>query len=576
MVRQGPETRLPFSILLGCPSAEKPGNPLLPSFQRPEISIMKRIFFAGGLLWALQVQSQLVNNGATIVVQSGGSIFCAGSFTNTAGTVTNNGRIEVQGNFSNAGTYNSTTNDDSLILSGGGNATLNSGGAVLRFLVINKASTNDLVTLGATATVSDKLDYLSGVLSTDYLINPSYSLTAPASAVFNFAPGREIVGTVKRTGWTNGLMGVFNAANLQLTTNGGTAPTELAATVLPGAFGGDPSQAEREVKRKFLFTATGGSGFTANMRFPYLSSELNTNTEGNLVPWNLASTEWNAQLTSVSRNDVNDWVSATGIDATKLAQEWKLADPRYTFNLTAYLRGAFASGTMSNALNTGGVLPTVQPYGVAPFNYSNNQSVTIPNSNVVDWILVELRKPSSGLPADALSSTIIGRKAGFLLTNGSIVDIDGATPLNFDISKQGPSFVVVRHRNHLGVMSNSIASNTTGSFTNNFSVLANAYKNPLSTSDPLTQLPSSSAYGLWAGDVNLSGTINGTDVTAIKSDISVGNTGYRLTDANLSNSINGTDVTLTKSAISVGGSGSSPGRTAPKPVKSNLPDPTND
>lgn len=539
---------------------------------------MKKYFLLGSLLFASLAKAQLVNNGATIVVQSGGTIFCAGSFTNTSGTVTNDGKIEVQGNFVNGGTYNSTSNNDLLVLSGAGSATLNSGGATLHYLTIDKASNTDLVTLGGTVIVDKKLDFKTGAFSTDYLANPSFSVTAPALAIFAFGAGREIAGNVKRTGWFNGSPVSFNGENMLVTTAGGTTPTDLTVTMVPG---GDPSQVEREVKRKFLFAATGGSGYVADVRFPYEVSELGTsNTEANLVPWRLVSSEWNARLTPVTRGATNGyaWVSTTGIDAASLTQEWKLADPRYTFNVTAYLRGPFSGSSMATALQSSGTLPLSQPYNIAPFNYTGAENVaSIPNANVVDWILVELRKPVSGAPADALSSTIIGRKAGFLMSDGTIKDLDGSTSINFDITKQGSgNFITVRHRNHLGVMSNGLVSNQVGTFANNFSVLANSYKNPSATSDPVTPLPSSALYGLWSGDANRSGSVNGTDVTVIKSDIAAGNTGYRYTDVNLTNSINGTDVTLTKATISVGGGSSAPGRMSGKPVRTNLPDPVAD
>ncbi|WP_211195112.1 hypothetical protein, partial [Legionella pneumophila] len=127
-----------------------------------------------------------------------------------------------------------------------------------------------------------------------------------------------------------------------------------------------------------------------------------------------------------------------------------------------------------------------QPYNTAPFNYSGTESVaSIPNTNVVDWILLEFRKPLSGLPADASSATIAGRKAAFLLNNGTITEPDGITPVSFDISKQGTGFIVARHLNHLGVMSIAKASNATGNFINDFTLLANSYKDALAPSDPV-------------------------------------------------------------------------------------------
>lgn len=541
----------------------------------PAILFMKKSFFAAGLLLSLFARAQLVNNGATIVVQSSGTIFCAGSFTNTSGTVTNDGKIEVQGSFANSGTYTSTLNDDSLILSGSGSATLSGGSATFRYLTINKAANTDLITLSGSVTIGNKLDFLSGGLSTDYLANPSFAVIAPASAVFNFTAGREIAGNVKRMGWTNGATILFNGANMQVVTNGGTAPTDVMVTMLPQAFGGDPSQAEREVARKFLFAATGGSGFSADVRFPYLASELATNTEANLIPWTLASSEWNARLTPVSRDAANYWVSTTGIDAASLAQEWKLADPRYTFNVTANLRGSWNGTDMTPGINA--ILPTAQPYNTSPFNYTGTEAVAaIPNANIVDWVLVELRKPATGSAVDATSSTIIGRKAGFLRRDGVVVDLDGATPLSFEIAKQGGAFVVIRHRNHLGVLSNLLPSNAAGSFTNDFTLLANAYKDGSSPTDPVILLSGGAKYGLWAGDANKNGVVNITDVNAVKAAIASSSTGYLLTDVNLSNSINVTDVNLTKTTISASGTGSLPARLAGGKVKTNLPDPVNE
>lgn len=544
---------------------------------------MKKCFLIGSMLVALFVQAQLVNNGATIVVQSGATIFCAGSLTNASGTITNDGKIEVQGNFTNSGTYNSTANNDLLVLSGSGNATLSGGGATFRYLTIDKVSNADVITLAGTVNIGTHLDFQGGGLSTDYLAHPSYSVTAPSSAVFTFATGREIAGNVKRTGWTNGSTTLFNSADMLVTTVGGTAPTDLMVTMLPQSFGGDPSQAEREIKRKFIFAVTGGSGFTADVRFPYLKSEVGLdNKEPNLVPWNLLSSEWNARLAPLTRDLANSWISASGIDAASLAQEWKLADPKYMFNVTAFIKGGWnnPSGAMRTTLNAGGLLPLTQPYNTAPYNYSGTESVTaIPNANVVDWVLLELRKPASGLPDDALASTVIGRKAVFLLSNGMFADLDGSNPPSFDISKQGSNnFIVVRHRNHLSVMSKAQASNETGTFANDFSVYANNYEKAGATSPAASQLATSGAgstkYGLWPGDVNRSGSVTSSDVTPINIAIAgsaSGNTNiYNPRDTNLDRNVTAADASVTNSSVAAFAVTSS-GKVSPPKKVSHVP-----
>ncbi|MFZ1529847.1 MAG: hypothetical protein WAT19_13910 [Ferruginibacter sp.] len=524
--------------------------------------------------FAMEGFAQLYNNGATIKIQPGALVFVQGDVQNNAGsTLTNDGKLEVQGNFTNAATYNTTTADDSLTLSGGNNVTLNGGAASISYLTINKTANTNNVTLAGNTTVGVKLDYLSGNLTTDP-INTSFVLSSPVTAVYNFTAGREITGRVQRTGWTNGVARVFNQPNMQVTTNGGTNPTDFTVNMIPQAGGGDPTLAEREVKRKFVFTQTGGTGFTTDMRFAYQDGELNTNTEPGLVPWFLnAGTEWNGKLTPITRDGVNNYVSYTGITTTELANEWKLADAKYTMNATLALRGPWNGTAMNTSLNSGGIIQLTQPYNTTPFNYTGTESVgAIPNANVVDWVLVELRKPSTGLPQDAASATIVGRKAGFLLNNGTVVDLDGVTPIAFDITKQGSAFMVVRHRNHLGVMSNSLPSNASGTFTNDYTVLANSYKPAGAPSDPVILLAGASGkYGMWGGDANKNGAVNITDVNAVKFAISNSLSGYQLTDTNMNTGINASDYNLSKATISLSGTTGAPGRTPL--VTTNIPDP---
>ena len=530
------------------------------------------------MLFAIETQAQLNSNGANITLQNGAYLLVVGSLNCTGGTITNDGTIEVNGNFINTGNYSSTLNEDSLIMSSSGIDTLTGGNGIFNYLAINKSSGKDTVRLGASLVVNTKLDFLSGGFTTDPIANPAFSLQSPAGATYNFAPGEEIVGNVTRTGWSNGVATVFNAPNMQVLTNSGVPPTSVTVTMIPQVAGGSPSQNERAVQRKFLFAQTGGSAFTANISFPYAVTELNTNIATHIVPWELISPTWNALQSGVTRDTVNHVVSATNIAASDLAMEWKLADPYYTFNVTAYLRGPWNGTGMNTSLNAAGVLPLTQPYNIAPFNYAGTESVpAIPNANIVDWVLIEHRFPASGLPSGATSATITGRKAGFLLNNGLIVNLDGVTPISFNIAKQGAAFIVVRHRNHLGVMSNAIPSNVAGTFANDYSRLPNCYKAPGSPSSPVVLLAGGATYGLWGGDANRSGTVNAIDVSAIQLAIASSATGYLSTDVNLSNSINATDVSLAKITISSSGSGSTPSiaksiRTDQPAVQTDIPD----
>jgi hypothetical protein len=100
-------------------------------------------------------------------------------------------------------------------------------------------------------------------------------------------------------------------------------------------------------------------------------------------------------------------------------------------------------------------MPLNQPYSnVAPWNYTGTESVTTIPAGVVDWVLVEVRQATS--PDLATSATILTKRAGFLKSDGAIVDLDGASPLNIGRPTiTGNLYVVVRHRNHLAIMSST-------------------------------------------------------------------------------------------------------------------------
>jgi len=121
-------------------------------------------------------------------------------------------------------------------------------------------------------------------------------------------------------------------------------------------------------------------------------------------------------------------------------------------NLKVFLEGSMNISTMNTYLNINGLIPLSQPYNITPWNYSGNEVVTsIPNSSVVDWILIELRDAPDA--ASANSSTRIGQMAGFVLSNGSVVGTDGYSNLQFSAAITQNLFIVIWHRNHLGIMS---------------------------------------------------------------------------------------------------------------------------
>jgi hypothetical protein len=138
------------------------------------------------------------------------------------------------------------------------------------------------------------------------------------------------------------------------------------------------------------------------------------------------------------------------------------------FNIKAYLEGPFNGSDMNAYLNDYGLLPLSQPYSGGPWVYSGTESVAaIPNANVVDWVLVEVRE-SAGDASSATSATMVGQQAAFILKDGSIVGLDGSSDLLFPNSFNDNVYVVVHHRNHVNVMSANALTQVGGVYVYDF------------------------------------------------------------------------------------------------------------
>jgi PKD repeat protein len=123
----------------------------------------------------------------------------------------------------------------------------------------------------------------------------------------------------------------------------------------------------------------------------------------------------------------------------------------FELQLKVYLEGPFNGFDMNASLPN---MPLSQPYNVLPWNYSGSENVTVIPSSVVDWVLVELR--DANMAVNATAGSVVAKQAALLLSNGSVVSMDGSSNLQFEnLTIQESLFVVVSHRNHLVVMSAS-------------------------------------------------------------------------------------------------------------------------
>ncbi|MBC8488256.1 MAG: hypothetical protein H8D45_19690 [Bacteroidetes bacterium] len=207
----------------------------------------------------------------------------------------------------------------------------------------------------------------------------------------------------------------------------------------------------------------------------------------------------------------------------------------YTVDLKVFLEGSFNGTEMETNLNIQGLIPNNQPFEGYPWYYSGTENVvSIPNSDVVDWVLVEYRDAPGA--SSATSGTMIACQAAFLLKDGSIVDLDGVSNLQLNNSINQQLFVVIWHRNHLGVLSNYALMELGGEYNYDFTSGENqAFGGSLAHKQIVPGV-----WGMISGDGNCDGEISETDKTNVWS-VHAGEGIYQTGDFNLDGNVDNKD-----------------------------------
>ncbi|MDZ4711190.1 MAG: hypothetical protein SGI89_02565 [bacterium] len=284
------------------------------------------------------------------------------------------------------------------------------------------------------------------------------------------------------------------------------------------------------LNRYWDVTSFGISNFNANLKFTYLPSDV-VGTEANII-----GARWNGFLFDVftpvdplthtfTTNNINSFGEFTGGALNCIGGSNTLV------NLKILLQGTYLNaGVMRTSLNTVGQIPTTQPFNNSQFNYPGTESVQTIPAGVVDWVYVELRQTSNGAPV------LGGRRAGFVKSDGSVVDLDGISPLKTPSVTPGNYFIVVGHRNHLPVMSatSQSLSNTSSLF--NFTTSLSQYFGGDAAS------LSGGFFGMYAGDPNQSFIISASDYQVVTGNLTQAN--YNLGDVNMNGIVSATDYSF--------------------------------
>ena len=136
--------------------------------------------------------------------------------------------------------------------------------------------------------------------------------------------------------------------------------------------------------------------------------------------------------------------------------------PSLLVKIKIFIEGAY--DTLTNEMKTelGNKIPTTSPYT------ENKRTIQNIPLDIVDWILVELRTSPNGTP--------VASRSALLRKDGSIVADDGTTnEIKLD-APDGDYYIVIKHRNHLSVMSaNKVSLNSTNSTLYDFTTGSDKY-----------------------------------------------------------------------------------------------------
>jgi hypothetical protein len=186
------------------------------------------------------------------------------------------------------------------------------------------------------------------------------------------------------------------------------------------------------------------------------------------------------------------------------------------------LESVYQNENMKTNLSSSKILPMVQPYDLAPWNYRGNEIISVIKDDYVDWILIELRENINDVRYT---------KAAILNKFGKVLNPDGSD-FYFQNINTANYYLVVKHRNHLNIMSNDKILIRNGE-TINYDFSLSAAK---AFGEASQVLLSNNKYGMISGDADGNGKINNLDYGEIANNIFL--SGYLRGDLDMNGTIN--------------------------------------
>jgi hypothetical protein len=406
----------------------------------------------------ITAKSQLtINSGATFNIQSGALVVVQGDVTASSDII---------------GT-------GSLSLKGAAIQNINMNGFALPNLIIdNSANTNATGNLK----INNSVTFTNGKI---ILGNNTVTLAAAetnstmATGKFFETNGTGVVKKELSTDISNYIIPVglgIDYMPVSITNTGSTYNSASISTQVNGtASANKHPRTESYLLNRWPITKTGITGGTTNAVATYIDPTKVIGAKADLKGFYWDGTNWS--LTGGNQNSISN---TAGADITTNTGELYAMNKFVLLNTKIFLQAAYnplTPGLMDDKLRTtvayiagnaptGNLLPSSDPYRTADYStnfvhVANSISETVTNTsvfndqinpvkNIVDWIFLELRSNV------ATPTTVLQTRSGLLLRDGSVVDVDGVSPIYFkntDPANTLNLYVAARHRNHIGLRS---------------------------------------------------------------------------------------------------------------------------
>jgi hypothetical protein len=505
--------------------------------------------------------AQLVNDGATITIKPGATLFVETDVTNNAtGTINieGNGILEVQGNLTNAGNLN-TSSTSKVKFTGALASNLNAGNDSIANLELAKTAAVN-VSLTGGLVVKNNLDFNSASASKLSLGTNTITLAAAATTtgadadeyIVTGAAGVAGTGTVKK----NYAAGALASSLYKFEVGDATAYSPLESTITGTAAASaslsvkandithpnKPADADAYISRYWDVDALNMSPYSNALKGTFAASDIN-GTPANIKGASYETSSWSyAGAGGTASTDVTGTTGAATADFSGTNFYGKL-------NLRMWLAGPYNTSTheMNTSLNAPSgtnwleTSALTSPYNASPYNASPasvSAGFFLANPTIVDWVMLELRDPAT--PTVATTN----RSSAFIKKDGTVVGLDGTS--NPTVKGGLPTSVLaIYHRNHLTTRTKNNGINVINpTLLDMRTDTTQIYKNiAITTNVPLKTVETGpNIWGMWEGDVVKDGilkyNLSNNDRAAIYTAIGGASqnatvTGYRVEDVNM-------------------------------------------